>query len=113
MYFRVGRFKRYLVSFGVRAEIVGDNVLAIIGVVPFQSEVATLCSIPRVDGVEIYKDEICRFISWSEIESVRHHDFWGKSVLILRFSRNTEFNKLVVPWCEEINEFIPEILNSL
>ncbi|MCA6059848.1 hypothetical protein HUF18_08700 [Thalassolituus sp. ST750PaO-4] len=78
----------------------------------FQSEVAALCSIPRVDGVEVYKDEVCRFISWNEIESVSHHIFWDKSVLILRFSRNAEFNKLVVPWCEEVSEFIPEILNS-
>lgn len=31
VYFRVGRFKRYLVNFGVKAEVVGNNDLAIIG----------------------------------------------------------------------------------
>jgi len=110
--FRVGRFKRYLVNFGVKTKIEDNDALAIMGIVPFQSEVGALFSIPETYGIKIYKDEIDRFISWDEIDSIKQNKFWGKPVLILRFSLNSEFNKLVVPWSDEVNHFIPERLNS-
>ena len=110
--FRVGRFKRYLVNFGVKTKIEDNDALSIMGIVPFQSEAGSLFSIPEIDGIKIYKDEIDRFISWDEIDSIKQHKFWGKPVLILKFSLNSEFNKLVVPWSDEVNEYIPERLKS-
>jgi len=112
MCLRVARFKKYLVNFGVKTEIEDDDSLAVMGIVPFQSEAAALFSIPEIDGIKIYKDDIDRFISWDEIESIKQNIFMGKPVLILRFTPHTEFNKLVVPWCDEVNVFIPERLNS-